>query len=116
MEEPPEYVSERVRSRLAEDGRVNALGVEVTVRGRDVFLAGTVESAVRDALENLSPEALKQSKKVLLAIDPGKDVDGFHPDNLGRLLMGEPRFSARGFARTRVEAVCREREGRSPGG
>lgn len=32
------------------------------------------------------------ARKVLLAIDPGKDVDGFHPENLGRLLMGEPRF------------------------
>jgi methylenetetrahydrofolate dehydrogenase (NADP+) / methenyltetrahydrofolate cyclohydrolase len=32
------------------------------------------------------------SRKVLLAIDPRKDVDGFHPDNLGRMLMGEPRF------------------------
>ncbi|MCA9653727.1 MAG: bifunctional methylenetetrahydrofolate dehydrogenase/methenyltetrahydrofolate cyclohydrolase FolD [Myxococcales bacterium] len=29
---------------------------------------------------------------VLLAIDPAKDVDGFHPDNLGRLVLGKPRF------------------------
>jgi methylenetetrahydrofolate dehydrogenase (NADP+)/methenyltetrahydrofolate cyclohydrolase len=34
------------------------------------------------------------SKRVLLAIDPAKDVDGFHPENLGRLLIGEPRFVA----------------------
>ena len=34
------------------------------------------------------------SKRVLLAIDPNKDVDGFHPENLGRLLIGEPRFIA----------------------
>lgn len=27
-----------------------------------------------------------------LRIDPIKDVDGFHPDNVGRLLIGEPRF------------------------
>jgi methylenetetrahydrofolate dehydrogenase (NADP+)/methenyltetrahydrofolate cyclohydrolase len=27
-----------------------------------------------------------------LRIDPAKDVDGFHPDNVGRLLIGEPRF------------------------
>ena len=27
-------------------------------------------------------------KRVLLAIDPDKDVDGFHPMNLGRLLVG----------------------------
>ncbi len=29
---------------------------------------------------------------VLLAIDPQKDVDGFHPQNLGRLVIGRPRF------------------------
>lgn len=29
-------------------------------------------------------------RKVLNAIDPGKDVDGFHPVNIGRLLIGEP--------------------------
>lgn len=31
---------------------------------------------------------------VLLAIDPAKDVDGFHPENLGRLMIGDPRFVA----------------------
>ncbi len=30
--------------------------------------------------------------KVLLAIDPMKDVDGFHPFNVGRMLIGEPAF------------------------
>jgi methylenetetrahydrofolate dehydrogenase (NADP+)/methenyltetrahydrofolate cyclohydrolase len=34
------------------------------------------------------------ARRVLLAVDPEKDVDGFHPDNLGRLLMGAPRFVA----------------------
>lgn len=29
-------------------------------------------------------------KKVICAIDPQKDVDGFHPVNLGRLLAGDP--------------------------
>jgi len=32
------------------------------------------------------------SDKVLNAIDPRKDVDGFHPVNVGRLLIGEPFF------------------------
>jgi methylenetetrahydrofolate dehydrogenase (NADP+)/methenyltetrahydrofolate cyclohydrolase len=31
---------------------------------------------------------------VLFAVDPRKDVDGIHPENVGRLLMGEPRFVA----------------------
>ena len=30
--------------------------------------------------------------KVLNAIDPLKDVDGFHPVNVGRMLIGEPYF------------------------
>jgi methylenetetrahydrofolate dehydrogenase (NADP+)/methenyltetrahydrofolate cyclohydrolase len=34
------------------------------------------------------------ARRVLLAVDPAKDVDGFHPENLGRLLMGQPRFVA----------------------
>ncbi len=31
-------------------------------------------------------------EKVLLAIDPAKDVDGFHPYNVGRLTIGKPTF------------------------
>jgi methylenetetrahydrofolate dehydrogenase (NADP+)/methenyltetrahydrofolate cyclohydrolase len=32
------------------------------------------------------------STKVLYAIDPKKDVDGFHPVNVGKLMIGEPDF------------------------
>jgi len=31
-------------------------------------------------------------KKVLLLIDPEKDVDGFHPLNLGRMMVGDPAY------------------------
>ena len=31
-------------------------------------------------------------KKIINIIDPSKDVDGFHPTNLGKLFMGDPRF------------------------
>jgi methylenetetrahydrofolate dehydrogenase (NADP+)/methenyltetrahydrofolate cyclohydrolase len=30
--------------------------------------------------------------KVLYAIDPKKDVDGFHPVNVGKLMIGEPNY------------------------
>ena len=30
--------------------------------------------------------------KVLLAIDPGKDVDGFHPVNVGKMVVGQDAF------------------------
>lgn len=35
------------------------------------------------------PEHIDE-QKVLLTIDPKKDVDGFHPVNMGKLLLGQP--------------------------
>jgi methylenetetrahydrofolate dehydrogenase (NADP+)/methenyltetrahydrofolate cyclohydrolase len=32
------------------------------------------------------------STKILYAIDPSKDVDGFHPVNIGKMMLGEPCF------------------------
>lgn len=37
------------------------------------------------------PPQIAESK-VLLAVDPDKDVDGFHPMNVGKLLAGNPAF------------------------
>ena len=37
------------------------------------------------------PKHITESK-VLYAMDPDKDVDGFHPVNVGRLMIGEERF------------------------
>lgn len=37
------------------------------------------------------PEGLDE-EQVLLAIDPSKDVDGFHPYNVGELTIGAPTF------------------------
>jgi methylenetetrahydrofolate dehydrogenase (NADP+)/methenyltetrahydrofolate cyclohydrolase len=32
------------------------------------------------------------AERVLRAVDPAKDVDGFHPENVGLLVTGSPRF------------------------
>jgi len=37
------------------------------------------------------PKHINESK-ALYAIDPKKDVDGFHPVNLGKLMIGEPDY------------------------
>ena len=37
------------------------------------------------------PRGVDQDK-VLMTVDPAKDVDGFHPENLGRLVAVNPRF------------------------
>jgi methylenetetrahydrofolate dehydrogenase (NADP+) / methenyltetrahydrofolate cyclohydrolase len=52
------------------------------------------DAEVDGILVQLPLPAAVDARRVLLAVDPRKDVDGFHPDNLGRLLMGQPRFVA----------------------
>lgn len=67
--------------------------------------AETAEAEVLDLVETLNRDAdihgiLVQiplpghisEGRVQRAVDPRKDVDGFHPENLGRLLAGAPRF------------------------
>jgi methylenetetrahydrofolate dehydrogenase (NADP+)/methenyltetrahydrofolate cyclohydrolase len=53
-------------------------------------------SAVHDGIlvQSPLPEAMgKQSaQRVFDAIDPAKDVDGFHPANVGRLVQGRPHL------------------------
>ncbi len=51
------------------------------------------DSAVHGILVQLPLPKHIDEKKVLLAIDPAKDVDGFHPVNVGLLALGEPCFA-----------------------
>jgi methylenetetrahydrofolate dehydrogenase (NADP+)/methenyltetrahydrofolate cyclohydrolase len=48
------------------------------------------DPAVHGILVQLPLPPQVDSQKVLAAIDPGKDVDGFHPVNAGRLATGLP--------------------------
>jgi len=50
------------------------------------------DAAVDGILVQLPLPAQLDATPVLEAIDPRKDVDGFHPDNVGRLWSGAPRF------------------------
>ncbi len=50
------------------------------------------DDAVHGILVQLPlPQAIRESR-VIEAIDPRKDVDGFHPVNVGRLMLGDPVF------------------------
>jgi methylenetetrahydrofolate dehydrogenase (NADP+)/methenyltetrahydrofolate cyclohydrolase len=48
------------------------------------------DPAVHAYLVQLPLPAGLDEERVLLAVDPAKDVDGLHPVNLGRLVMGRP--------------------------
>jgi BON domain len=48
--EAPQYVAARVQRALAEDERINELGILVDIRGGQLFLRGQVACAQRRAL------------------------------------------------------------------
>jgi methylenetetrahydrofolate dehydrogenase (NADP+) / methenyltetrahydrofolate cyclohydrolase len=50
------------------------------------------DQAVHGILVQMPLPAHVDTAKVLLAVSPAKDVDAFHPENVGRLVQGRPRF------------------------
>jgi methylenetetrahydrofolate dehydrogenase (NADP+)/methenyltetrahydrofolate cyclohydrolase len=50
------------------------------------------EEPVHGILVQLPLPAHIDTSRVLQAVSPLKDVDGFHPDNVGRMVQGQPRF------------------------
>jgi methylenetetrahydrofolate dehydrogenase (NADP+)/methenyltetrahydrofolate cyclohydrolase len=50
------------------------------------------DQAVHGILVQLPLPRQIDANRVLVAINPGKDVDAFHPENVGRLVQGRPRF------------------------
>lgn len=78
------------------------VGIESTTIRRDSSigedeLLGIVRDLNQDAgvdgiLVQLPLPEHVDERKIIHAIDPEKDVDGFHPENVGRLLIGDPAF------------------------
>jgi len=58
----------------------------------DLVLRLNADSAVHGILVQLPLPKAIDATVVLDAIDPAKDVDGFHPENVGLLQQGRPRF------------------------
>ncbi len=50
------------------------------------------DHAVHGILVQLPLPPQMEASRVLLAVSPAKDVDAFHPENVGRLVQGRPRF------------------------
>lgn len=58
----------------------------------DAVNAFNSNAAIDGILVQLPLPAHINSDKITLAINPAKDVDGFHPENLGRMMLGLPSF------------------------
>ncbi len=102
-------------------GMKNKAAAEAGLHSRQVTLSGSASEAELLALiDELNadprihgilvqlplPRQIDESK-VLLAIDPDKDVDGFHPVNVGRLATGDPDVLAPCTPRGVIEMLLR---------
>ena len=59
----------------------------------DVIRGLNADPAVHGILVQLPLPKHIDEEPVLAAVDPWKDVDGFHPENVGLLTIGRPRFA-----------------------
>ncbi len=69
------------------------------------------DAAIHGILVQSPPPPHINEQEIVLAIDPAKDVDGFHPMNVGRLAMGDPTASCPVHA-VRVPASSRRKRHR----
>jgi methylenetetrahydrofolate dehydrogenase (NADP+)/methenyltetrahydrofolate cyclohydrolase len=96
-QDPASQVYVRSKTRACAECGIKAFDHKLSAETSEAELLALVEKLnanpeVDGILVQLPLPAHIDSEKVLLAIRPDKDVDGFHPDNLGRMLMGAPRF------------------------
>ena len=89
------YVS--MKQRDCEEVGIESVHVEIDPDAPAEELYGTVEDLNADAdvhgiLVQMPVPDHVDDRRVLRAIDPVKDVDGFHPENVGRLVAGNDRY------------------------
>ncbi len=89
------YVS--MKQRDCEEVGINGIHIEIDPEAPAGELFETIDRLnddpeVNGILVQLPVPDHVDKREVIRAIDPAKDVDGFHPENVGRLVAGDARF------------------------
>ena len=95
--DPASQMYVRMKHKACQDVCVTSVGVEL---GEDVSTEEVVaavtrlndDPAVHGILVQLPLPGHIDTEAVIEAVSPAKDVDGFHPENIGALFSGRPRF------------------------
>jgi methylenetetrahydrofolate dehydrogenase (NADP+)/methenyltetrahydrofolate cyclohydrolase len=97
--DPASQMYVRMKHRACERVGIGSVGIELP--------ADATTETVLDAVNRLNedpdingilvqlplPKGI-DTERIIGAIFPGKDVDGYHPENMGLLFSGKPRFSS----------------------
>lgn len=96
-EDPASQVYVGSKRRTCEELGINSYSHDLPANCTEKRLLGLIEKLnadpdVHGILVQMPLPKHIDEKKVINAINPDKDVDGFHPVNVGKLLIGEPGF------------------------
>lgn len=96
-EDPASRIYVKSKAKACEECGIESRNVHLGEDASEEEVIGTLEEFNRDPSVNgillqLPVPGQIDQDRAIAAIDPVKDVDGFHPENLGRLAAGNPRF------------------------
>jgi methylenetetrahydrofolate dehydrogenase (NADP+)/methenyltetrahydrofolate cyclohydrolase len=96
-DDPASHVYVRNKQRTCEELGMHTVGHHLPATTSQSELLALIrrlndDPAVHGILVQLPLPKPLRSEPILNAMSPDKDADGLHPFNMGKLLMGEPRF------------------------
>jgi methylenetetrahydrofolate dehydrogenase (NADP+) / methenyltetrahydrofolate cyclohydrolase len=111
-EDPASQLYVGMKNKAAKEAGIHSRQITLAVDTSEEELLGLIaglnaDPEIHGILVQLPLPDQIDEQKVLLAVDPDKDVDGFHPVNVGRLATGDPDVLAPCTPRGVVEMLLR---------
>jgi len=93
-EDPASQVYVRSKGKACEEAGMHSVTIRLPAESSQAELLATIDRlnadpAIHGMLVQLPLPKSMNSEQVLRRIDPRKDVDGFHPENVGKLVTGD---------------------------
>jgi len=94
-EDPASQVYVRMKGKACEQLGMHSETIRLPAQAAETELLDVIERlnhdpAIHGMLVQLPLPRHIDENRVLLRILPGKDVDGFHPENVGKVAIGDP--------------------------
>lgn len=94
-DDPASQVYVRSKGRACEEAGMHSVTIRLSADTTEAELLATVDRlnndpAIHGMLVQLPLPKHIDTERVLHRVDPRKDVDGFHPVNVGKLVLGDP--------------------------
>jgi len=95
---PASQMYVRMKHRACERVGIGSIGIEIPADATTEKVIAAItrldqDTEINGILVQLPLPKQIDTDRVIAAVKPDKDVDGFHPTNLGLLMKGKPRFA-----------------------